>query len=701
MLGDTPAEPSVPLLPHLLPHSRVENGPFDFTSSVNKVSSAISDYHRATIACQSYPAWSIFGKISNRGSSSLILWGKATSSDAPPSAEGWQLEDGNIIVNHPNLSGIVYEQYHGLHYFIGMTQGTNAFGAKVPCKVYGDFPRAYYEAVNNREKLAKRVAILAHDLETSVIESCNVTMRSNHNKTTYQRSAQRCLATGDFLAKHNMDSGVLEANAVIDLSEAAILAAKSGDLNQSSTILQQAFAVEEPTASIGVGNEGSSLYEPFSSQSPSTTANSLYISGLATLVYARHSDIVHRLLVVWNDCLPNYLAHKPDSSVIQNFTRQLITTLPHTSSDEPVISNLFFILPYNGKRGMLGAGTIAPDFAVRTQSGETSKLSQFSGKVVIVVFFDPLSTMNTRTLTPGKPLEHINTVVRRFSGDDVAYLPIATSLDQLSAIARAEPEYQIYIDWGEIHYATELGLGAAREYIFLGDGIPYLYVIDRNGKIVNSVAGDYLEGSFAVNFDEGEVVRLVKTALLEQKTSAASQTISGLGEKQTNVENIPTIEHQTSPFPEDASEKPAPDFQATSPTGKLVALKDLRGRVVIVHFFNHWFEATTPTLLDHINRIAPNFDSNQVTVLPISDGVSGKVTGFVSLDEWKTKHPLNNLTIYTANYDKLYEDKLVVIGKDGNIAGVVPTHYLGTATNDKDFDDEQLFGIIKAASKGS
>lgn len=86
---------------------------------------------------EKHGCFQVNGKIGERTDDALVLWGKALVMQGTSSqAMGFLFEDGNIIVQGYDKSGISYDQYLGVAYFIEQKRGENNFGQQVPVNVY-------------------------------------------------------------------------------------------------------------------------------------------------------------------------------------------------------------------------------------------------------------------------------------------------------------------------------------------------------------------------------------------------------------------------------------------------------------------------------------------------------------------------------------------------------------------------------------
>ena len=125
---------------------------------------------------------------------------------------------------------------------------------------------------------------------------------------------------------------------------------------------------------------------------------------------------------------------------------------------------------------LVSTGDIAPDFTVKMTSGDKITLSSLRGKVVLVTFW--------ATWCPPcrQELAHMQEgVIDQFAGSDLVVLPISrgeTRATVESFIHKMGYTFPVGIDENKSIY-----LKYATNYV------PRSFVIDREGKVVYSVAG--------------------------------------------------------------------------------------------------------------------------------------------------------------------------------------------------------------------
>jgi len=107
--------------------------------------------------------FTVRGKIVQRGDERASIFGKALPSEGDPSLPGIHVSDACLFVENPKAHG----QFMGDWYmatdifYVGESTGENAFGASVPCSVYGDPPAKVKKAV---AKVEERIEAVEQEL---------------------------------------------------------------------------------------------------------------------------------------------------------------------------------------------------------------------------------------------------------------------------------------------------------------------------------------------------------------------------------------------------------------------------------------------------------------------------------------------------------------------------------------------------------
>lgn len=129
--------------------------------------------------------------------------------------------------------------------------------------------------------------------------------------------------------------------------------------------------------------------------------------------------------------------------------------------------------PLSQKAPKIEAGVEAPDFEFTTMDGETAKLSDYRGNVVVLNFWATWCGYCMRDMPA------LNQIAETF--DDVAVIAINRGDNAANAKAKAD----------ELGYGFVWGLdeSSAIEALYPANGIPYTIVIDKNGIVSTTFAG--------------------------------------------------------------------------------------------------------------------------------------------------------------------------------------------------------------------
>lgn len=129
-----PASTATPTPAHASTPAAKPSGPADRTTLAKRAEAARA---RLQAEQEKHGCFQVNGKISERTDEALVLWGKAlVMQGTSPQSMGFLFEDGNIIVQGYDKSGISYDQYLGVAYFIEQKRGKNNFSQQVPVNVY-------------------------------------------------------------------------------------------------------------------------------------------------------------------------------------------------------------------------------------------------------------------------------------------------------------------------------------------------------------------------------------------------------------------------------------------------------------------------------------------------------------------------------------------------------------------------------------
>ena len=135
----------------------------------------------------------------------------------------------------------------------------------------------------------------------------------------------------------------------------------------------------------------------------------------------------------------------------------------------------------------LGAGAVAPDFATQDPAGKTVRLSDFRGKVVVLDFWAPWCGPCIAAMP------HTQEVAAQYKDQGVVVLASCTSDTRASFERWVKANAAKYPDILWSHDAAERAPGRASLALYGVRGIPTQYIIDREGRIMDSVVG-YMPG---------------------------------------------------------------------------------------------------------------------------------------------------------------------------------------------------------------
>lgn len=130
------------------------------------------------------------------------------------------------------------------------------------------------------------------------------------------------------------------------------------------------------------------------------------------------------------------------------------------------------------QQGQIGRGELAPDFELKSFSGETYRLSDFRGSVVVVNFW---ASWCDSCKPEAKDLEAAYKYYQ--PRGDVLFLGV----DYVDT----EPEALAYLEEFQITYPNGPDLRTKISQAFRIRGVPETFIIDQNGVIVHVQIGPF------------------------------------------------------------------------------------------------------------------------------------------------------------------------------------------------------------------
>jgi thiol-disulfide isomerase/thioredoxin len=135
----------------------------------------------------------------------------------------------------------------------------------------------------------------------------------------------------------------------------------------------------------------------------------------------------------------------------------------------------------------LAAGVLAPDFETQDLAGKAVRLSELRGKVVVLDFWAPWCGPCIAAMP------HTQEVAAQYKEQGVVVLASCTSDTRASFERWVKANASKYPDIRWSHDAAERTPNRASLALYGVRGIPTQFIIDREGRIVDSVVG-YMPG---------------------------------------------------------------------------------------------------------------------------------------------------------------------------------------------------------------
>ncbi len=331
-------------------------------------------------------------------------------------------------------------------------------------------------------------------------------------------------------------------------------------------------------------------------------------------------------------------------------------------------------------RVRLQAGDIAPDFTVIGPDGETVKLSDFRGKMVLL---DIWATWCGPCIAS---MPHQSGLAEKFAGDGLVVLAVCASDTRANYdgwVGRNRDKYKFLTahdpagrDWKSSVFNTHYGVG----------GFPTLFLIDRDGKLVGQTAGGgpnenphltrlLAKGGLPIDTshlppertDAPKSIPAVKKTMATARP-AGSAPLMGGGMAPANAVRLPTAQLGSVSFGDEVA-----DFAAVGVDGREIKLSGFKGKPVLI---TYWTGARAPA--DDVAALHAAYRDQGLEVWAINIA-----TERADFDTWaKTSAPAPGYTVSWDSAGKAFMESsahmnfgigmfpaYVVVGADGRFRG--------------------------------
>ncbi|HRJ47797.1 MAG TPA: redoxin domain-containing protein [Opitutaceae bacterium] len=248
------------------------------------------------------------------------------------------------------------------------------------------------------------------------------------------------------------------------------------------------------------------------------------------------------------------------------------------------------------ERVRLQAGDVAPDFTVIGPGGETMKLSDFRGKMVLL---DIWATWCGPCIAS---MPHQSGLAEKFAKDGLVVLAVCASDTRANYdgwVSRNRDKYKFLTahdpagrDWKSSVFNTHYGVG----------GFPSLFLIDRDGKLVGQTAGGgpnenphltrlLAKGGLPIDTshlppERTDAPKSIPAVKKTMARPAGSAPLMGGGMAPANSLRIPTAQLGSVKFGDEVA-----DFVAVGVDGREIKLSGFKGKPVLITF---WTGARAP-----------------------------------------------------------------------------------------------------------